>query len=114
MLKSQVVMKREFEAMVRTKSFLIGTVLLPLLLIGIIAFQFLLFTRTGGGEYTLVIVDQSTDRVGAQTDRLLASGTSSFPGARPVAFKSEVVTPCAVPCIGERRFELVHLLGLFR
>lgn len=93
MLKAQVVMKREFEAMVRTRSFLIGTILLPLILIGIIAFQFLLFTKTGGGEYTLVIVDQSAEGVGAQTERLLATGTSSFPGARPVSFQSEVVTP---------------------
>jgi ABC-2 type transport system permease protein len=87
-----VIFKREFEAMVRTKSFVIGTILVPLLMIGIFALQFFLFSRTGGGQYSLVIVDASPDLIGNQTQRSLASSTSNFPGAKPVVFKGDVVT----------------------
>jgi ABC-2 type transport system permease protein len=93
MSKSYVVMKREFEAMVRSKSFLIGTILLPLILIGIFAFQYMLFTKSGGGDYSIVILDQSTDGVGAETERGLSAGSGFFPGARPVTFRSRVITP---------------------
>lgn len=86
-----VVFKREFEAMVRTKSFVIGTILVPALLIGIFAFQFFLFTRTGGGNYSLVIVDASGEGVGAQTQRALGATTGNFPGAKPVTFRAEVI-----------------------
>lgn len=93
MRNAYVIFRREFEAMVRTKSFLIGTILVPLLLIGIFALQFFLFSRTGGGEYTLVIVDASPDQIGAQTQRSLAASTGNFPGAKPVVFKGDVTTP---------------------
>ena len=92
MSKSYVVAKREFEAMVRSKSFLIGTILLPLILIGIFAFQYMLFTKTGGGDYSIVIVDQSTLGVGAETERSLSAGGAFFPGARPATFRSRVIT----------------------
>lgn len=92
MHNAYVIFKREFEAMVRTKSFLIGTILVPLLMVGLIALQVFLFSRTGGGEYSLVIVDASPDQIGEQTQRALATSTSAFPGAKPVVFKSEVTT----------------------
>ncbi len=95
MSKSFVVMKREFEAMVRSKSFVIGTILLPLLLVGVFAFQYMLYTKTGGGNYSIVIVDRTPDGVGAQTDRSLSAGGAFFPGARPATFRSTVVTPGA-------------------
>jgi ABC-2 type transport system permease protein len=90
-----VIFKREFEAMVRTKSFVIGTILVPVLMIGIFALQFFLFSRTGGGEYSLVIVDASPDQIGSQTQRSLASYTGGFPGAKPVVFKGDVVAASA-------------------
>ena len=93
MSKSVVVAKREFEAMVRSKSFLIGTIILPLLLIGIFAFQYMLFTKSGGGDYSIVLVDQTSDGVGAQTERSLAVATSGFPGSRPATFRSRVIVP---------------------
>ena len=93
MSKSMAVMKREFEAMVRTKSFLIGTILLPLILVGIFAFQYMLFTKSGGGEYSIVIVDRTSDGVGTEAERSLAAGGAFFPGARPVTFRSRVITP---------------------
>jgi ABC-2 type transport system permease protein len=86
-----VIFKREFEAMVRTKSFLIGTILVPILMIGIFALQFFLFSRSGGGEYSLVIVDASPDLVGAQTERSLSAQTGNFPGAKPINFKSTLM-----------------------
>ncbi len=92
MSKAYVVFKREFEAMVRTRSFVIGTILIPSLMIGIFAFQFFLFTKTGGGEHTLAIVDNTPESLGAQLQRSLAATTSSFPGAKPVTFKSEVLS----------------------
>ena len=85
-----VIFKREFEAMVRTKSFLIGTILVPALMIGIFAFQFFLFTKTGGGTHSLAIVDGSAEQVGMQTERSLSASTGGFPGAKPVIFKTEV------------------------
>lgn len=86
-----VVFKREFEAMVRTKSFLIGTILVPLLMIGIFAFQFFLFSRTGGGTHSIVIVDNTAEQVGAQTERSLNAMSGGFPGTKPVVFNSEVM-----------------------
>ncbi|MGH7467204.1 MAG: ABC transporter permease [Longimicrobiales bacterium] len=91
MSKAFVVFKREFEAMVRTKSFIIGTILIPSLLIGIFAFQFFLFTKTGGGEHTLAIVDATPENLGEQLQRSLAATTGGFPGAKPVTFRSEIV-----------------------
>lgn len=91
MRETYVVFKREFEAMVRTKSFVIGTILVPLLMIGIFAFQFFLFTRTGGGNYSLVIVDATSENIGQQTQRALAASTGGFPGTKPVVFRAEVI-----------------------
>jgi ABC-2 type transport system permease protein len=91
MSKAYVVFKREFEAMVRTKSFIIGTILIPGLLIGVFAFQFFLFSRTGGGEHTLAIVDATPENLATQLERSLAATTSSFPGAKPVTFRTEIV-----------------------
>src|SRR5687768_18486026 len=91
MSKAFVIFKREFEAMVRTKSFVIGTVLMPLIMIGIFAFQFFLFTKTGGGEHTVVIVDATDQQVGQQTVTSLGVGTAGFPGSKPATFKTEVI-----------------------
>jgi ABC-2 type transport system permease protein len=91
MSRAFTVFKREFEAMVRTKSFIIGTVLIPALMIGLIAFQIFLFSKTGGGEYSLVIVDATPEQLGAQLSRALASTTGNFPGAQPAKFRSEIL-----------------------
>lgn len=91
MSRAFVIFKREFEAMVRTKSFLIGTILMPLIMIGIFAFQFFLFTKTGGGEHTVAIVDATDQQVGQQTVTSLGAATSGFPGSKPAVFKTEVI-----------------------
>ncbi len=96
MSKAFVIFKREFEAMVRTKSFVIGTILMPLIMIGIFAFQFFLFSKTGGGEYTVAIVDATDQRVGSQTVTSLAASTATFPGSKPAVFKTEII-----PAIGD-------------
>jgi|GEM_PF-349009 len=91
MSKAFVIFKREFEAQVRSKAFLIGTILAPALMIGIFAFQFLMFSKSGGGEHTLVIVDASEEQFGAQVERGLATATAGFPGQKPATFEVEVI-----------------------
>jgi len=94
MHRTLVVFKREFEAMVRTRSFVIGTILMPLFMIGIFAFQFFLFSRMGGGEADVAIVDE-TEILGASIQQQLAGLGSGFAGSKPVTFRSEVIVPSA-------------------
>lgn len=91
MSKSFVIFKREFEAQVRSRSFLIGTILAPALMIGIFAFQFLMFSKSGGGQHTLVIVDATEEQIGPQVDRMLASATAGFAGQKPATFTTELM-----------------------
>lgn len=91
MSKAFVIFKREFEAQVRSKAFVIGTILGPTLMIGIFAFQFLMFAKSGGGEHTLAIVDASSEQIGVQVERALLSATASFPGQKPATFQTEVL-----------------------
>lgn len=64
MNKILIIMKREFLEFVQTKTFIIMTLIGPLLIAGFIALEVFILTRGGGGEYELVIVDQSPDDIG--------------------------------------------------
>ncbi len=68
MSRTWAVVRREFLEMIRTRSFVIGTLLGPLFMAGMIAFQVFIATRGGGAERTIVVVDES----GLQLDQVLA------------------------------------------
>jgi len=65
------VFKREFTETVGTRGFMIGTVLGPLLMVGIFAAQFLIIAKSGGGEHDIVILDASAGNLGAVVERNL-------------------------------------------
>lgn len=60
MNKVLVIIKREYMVRVRTKAFLIGTIISPLLMLGLIVLPGLL-AATGGGDRHVTVVDQSGD-----------------------------------------------------
>lgn len=71
MSRIRPVMKREFTEAVGSKSFLIGTILGPLLMIGIFAAQFLIIAKSGGGEHRIVLVDASGQGLGTRIQQAL-------------------------------------------
>jgi ABC-2 type transport system permease protein len=70
-------MKREFTEMVRTKSFLIGTILGPILIIGFFALEFFILSQGGGGQHQIVIVDATAMELGPRIEAMLEAA----PGA---------------------------------
>lgn len=85
MSKTAVIIKREFLEFVRTKTFIVMTLIGPMLIAGFIALEFYILTRGGGGEYTIAIVDQSPSGIGKQVGAAL-QGARGFMG-KTVAFK---------------------------
>ncbi len=73
MSRAFVVIKREFTEMVKTRSFIIATLLGPLLIVGFFALQVLIITQGGGGNYTMVIADATQAGVGERASSLLLS-----------------------------------------
>ncbi|HSJ13958.1 MAG TPA: ABC transporter permease [Longimicrobiales bacterium] len=65
------VFKREFTEAVGTRSFLIGTILGPLLMVGIFAAQFLIIAKSGGGNHEIAILDASGRGLGAGVGQVL-------------------------------------------
>ena len=64
-----LIIRREFMERVRTKAFVLGTVLFPVFMLAMIFLPALI--RTGGGERTLVLVDQSPAGIGARVEQAL-------------------------------------------
>jgi len=75
--KVLAIIRREFVERVRTKWFWVGTVLGPLLMIGIIGFQILLSTKKGG-ERHIAIVDGTTTEFGRRLVTQLGTAVSRF------------------------------------
>src|SRR3989442_10998519 len=75
--KVLAIIRREFVERVRTKWFWVGTVLGPLLMIGIIGFQILLSTKKGG-ERHIAIVDGTTTEYGRRLVTQLGTAVSRF------------------------------------
>lgn len=92
MSKTFVVVKREFLEFVQTKTFLVATILGPLLMGGFIALEVFILTRTGGGDYTLTVIDQSRKNVGPQFTQTLPAIAGSVPVGKPTAYKSTLIT----------------------
>jgi ABC-2 type transport system permease protein len=82
MSRTWPVVKREFLEMIRTRSFLIGTLLGPLFMVGGIAFQIYVATKTVGGERTIVVVDESAHGLGEIFARQLTAAPANGGGAR--------------------------------
>src|SRR5689334_14218332 len=60
MNKVLIIIKREYLVRVRTKAFMIGTIISPLLMLGLITLPIFFATR-GGGERRVTVLDQSGD-----------------------------------------------------
>src|SRR5262249_48608135 len=60
MKKVLIIIKREYLVRVRTKAFMIGTIISPLLMLGLITLPIFFATR-GGGERRVTVLDQSGD-----------------------------------------------------
>ena len=71
MRKVFAILRREFVERVRTRWFWVGTILGPLLMVGIIGFQILLSTKKGG-ERHIAIVDATTTEFGRRLVTQLA------------------------------------------
>ena len=98
MSKTVVVMKREFLEFVQTKTFVIGTILGPLLMAGFIAMEVFILTRTGGGDYTLAVVDQSGANIGEKFAATLPGIASSIPIGKPTSYKTALINePANLP-----------------
>src|SRR5687768_16072805 len=83
--KTFIIMKREFLEFVQGKTFIIMSLLGPLLIAGFIALEVFILTRGGGGEYTMVVIDESPERLGSNVETELKQARG-FMG-RPVTFK---------------------------
>jgi ABC-2 type transport system permease protein len=96
MSKTLAVIKREFTESVRTRTFLIGTILGPVFMIGLFAVQFLIVSRSGGGEHTIAIVDATGQQIGEQVEGMLGTdaAASRRSGAR-ATFTPELITIAA-------------------
>lgn len=77
MHKVWAVIRREFVERVRTKWFWIGTILGPLLMVGIIGFQFLMAARAPG-ERRITVVDGTTSGFGQRLTAQLGSAVPRF------------------------------------
>jgi ABC-2 type transport system permease protein len=75
--KVLAIVRREFIERVRTKTFWIWTFVGPLMLVGLIAFQIFLATRTGG-ERNVAIVDGTSKGSGALVGSELAASVGRF------------------------------------
>jgi ABC-2 type transport system permease protein len=60
MKKVLIIIKREYLVRVRTRAFMIGTIISPLLMLGLIALPIFFATR-GGGDRRVTVIDQSGD-----------------------------------------------------
>jgi len=61
MKKVLIIIKREYLVRVRTRAFLIGTIVSPLFLLGVIILPGFLAGRGGGGQRQITVLDQSGD-----------------------------------------------------
>src|SRR4051812_38160340 len=89
MSRTFAVIRREFTEVLRSRVYIITTILGPVLIAGIFGFQILMF-RSTGGEKHIVIVDQTSQHMGLQLAAILRGGDQP---SRRATYKSDVVTP---------------------
>lgn len=89
MSRTWPVVEREFTEMVRTKAFVVGTVLGPLLIVGMIALQVAL-ARAGGGERRIAVVAAGDGAVAREVAAALAEPAPGAAGEERTRFEAEV------------------------
>lgn len=77
-----IVLQREFVERVRTRSFIISTILTPLLLLLFGLGPTLVHKMRTGGVYRLVVVDETNERLGERVRGLLTATTEAEPENR--------------------------------
>jgi ABC-2 type transport system permease protein len=73
------IIKREFTQAATSKAFIIGTILGPVLLIGIFALQFLIIAKGGGGSQRIAIVDASGSGLATRVAGLVEERAAAAP-----------------------------------
>jgi ABC-2 type transport system permease protein len=90
------IIKREFTQAVASKAFIIGTVLGPLLLVGIFGIQFLILAKGGGGSQRIVILDASGRDLAPRVAQLVeerAAATPAFMSRAHYSFDVQQADP---------------------
>ena len=99
MNKVIAVIRREFVERVRTRSFVIATVLFPVFIIGMMFVPALLLTRTSGAK-RIAVIDATRSDLGARVEAALAAATrGEGPDSKPM------YDPVLVPA-GDRLLEV--------
>ncbi|MEK6321660.1 MAG: ABC transporter permease [Acidobacteriota bacterium] len=102
MKKVWVIIKREYIVRVRTRSFVIGTIISPLLLLGLIILPGFLAERGSGGNRQVTVLDQSGDpalfgalkeRVETRGSRSNSDGDDGFGRATQFVLTRQIVPP---------------------
>lgn len=102
MNKVLIIIKREYLVRVRTRAFLIGTLITPLFLIGVIVLPSFLAERGGGGLKQVTVFDQSGDprlfdaikeRVQQRGSNPAGEGNNGFGNATRFVLTRQVVSP---------------------
>jgi ABC-2 type transport system permease protein len=99
------VLKREFTQAVTSKAFTVGTILGPLLIIGVFAIQFLILAKGGGGEQKLVFVDASSHGIGqrvADALQLRSDAGPSFIARATYDIRVETAAPAEHDAVRDR------------
>jgi ABC-2 type transport system permease protein len=90
------IIKREFTQAATSKAFIIGTILGPVLLIGIFALQFLIIAKGGGGSQRIAIVDASGSGLAPRVAALVeerAAAAPAFMSRADYTFETEETGP---------------------
>ncbi|HEX7117225.1 MAG TPA: ABC transporter permease [Longimicrobiales bacterium] len=90
MSRTWSIVRREFNEMVRTKAFVIGTVLGPVFMVGVFALQ-VLFLRPGGGERSIAIVAEADTTLARQVAAALTAVPPELAGAKRTRFQADIV-----------------------
>jgi ABC-type Na+ efflux pump permease subunit len=102
MKKVWVIIKREYLVRVRTRAFAIGTIISPLLLLGLIILPGFLAERGSGGERQITVLDQSGDpklfeaikeRVESRASGSDPDGENRFGGSTRFVLTRQIVPP---------------------
>lgn len=105
MRKAWVVARREFVEKVRTRWFIVSTILGPLLMTAMI-FLPIVFATRGGGERSIVVVDATTTRFGARVTEMLRPPLPVRAERLPAAAGGlGSVTDSLARAVGEKRID---------
>lgn len=101
MKKVFIIIKREYLVRVRTRAFMIGTLISPLFLLGVVILPGLLAERSSGGQRQITVLDQSGDPTlfDALKERVEShgrsdpSGENGFGGTTRFVLRRQIIPP---------------------